>query len=315
MRNVAQRVGALVGLAMAGLLGATAQDGKAGDGQLGFQKAASPVMEQLNSFHNALLVVITLIVLLVLGLLAYVAVRYNRKANPAASKISHNTLIEVIWTSVPVAILVLIAIPSFNLLYYQDREPEPDLVIKATGYQWYWEYEYPQQDNGEDGIQLAQPISFAGYMVPVDAYEPGNEAQYQQAQARLKDFLGLDQAPELTRLLDTDTRVVVPVDTTVVVEVTAGDVLHSFTVPAFGFKMDAVPGRLNRTWFKATRTGTFYGQCSELCGKDHAYMPIAVEVVSREAFDAWVARRSPSVSARASDQRERAALLAQPALD
>lgn len=253
---------------------------KAKDGQLGFMEPATPIMERLTDFHTMLLVIITAIVLLVAGLLAWVIFRYNSKANPEPSKVSHNTLIEVVWTVVPVLILVVIAIPSFRLLYAQDRIPEADLVIKATGHQWYWTYEYPDYDN----------MTFDAIMLPERYFDdPATETQAErtESEGRLARFLGRADAPSTYRLLDTDTRVVVPVDTVVKVLVTASDVLHSWTVPAFGIKMDAVPGRLNETWFKATQTGTFYGQCSEICGIRHSFMPIVVEVVTQEEFDRW----------------------------
>ena len=176
------------------------------------------------------------------------------KANPEPSKTTHNTLVEVVWTVLPILILVVIAIPSFRLLYFQREIPQAELTVKAVGYQWYWGYEYP--DNGD----------FAFDSLMLNDEERGDQP----------------------RLLATDTAMVVPVDTTVRVIVTAADVLHAFAMPAFGLKMDAVPGRLNETWFKAEKTGTFYGQCSELCGIRHAFMPIRIEVVSKEAFAAWV---------------------------
>lgn len=229
-------------------------DGMAVPKQLGLQAAASPVMEDLVSFHHFLLILITVIVLFVTGLLAYVMIRFNAKANPVPSKTTHHTLIEVAWTVIPILILVAIAIPSFRLLYKQLEIPEAELTIKATGYQWYWGYEYP--DNGG--------LSFDSNMVP--------EAD-------------LNGRP---RLLAADNPLVVPVDTTVRVIVTGADVIHAFAVPAFGVKIDAIPGRLNETWFKATRTGIFYGQCSELCGQAHAFMPIEVHVVSKEEFAQWL---------------------------
>jgi cytochrome c oxidase subunit 2 len=222
----------------------------------GLQAAATPVMEDIHSFHNLLLTVIVAIVVFVTALLLYVMVRFNRKSNPTPSKTTHNTLLEVLWTVVPVMILVIIAIPSFRLLYKEVVIPQADLTIKATGYQWYWGYEYP--DNGG--------ISFDANIV---------------ADADLK--------PGQPRLLATDNDVVVPVDTTVRVIVTGADVIHSWAVPSFGVKIDAVPGRLNETWFHATKTGMYYGECSELCGQSHAFMPIAIKVVSKEDFAAWVA--------------------------
>lgn len=222
--------------------------------QLGFQEAATENMSIITDFNNFLLYLMTAITVFVLGLLIYVMVRFNAKANPEPSKTSHNTLIEVIWTVVPILILVVIAIPSFRLLYFQRDIPEADLTVKAVGYQWYWGYEYP--DHGD----------FAFDSLMLSDEERGDQP----------------------RLLATDTAMVVPVDTTVRVVVTAADVLHSWAMPAFGVKMDAVPGRLNETWFRAEKTGTYYGQCSELCGIRHAFMPIRVEVVSQEEFAAWV---------------------------
>jgi len=221
---------------------------------LGLQEAASPIMEQMVSFHNLLLVIIIAITIFVAALLVWAMIRYNRRANPEPAKFHHNTTLEVLWTVVPILILVVIAIPSFRLLYAQHSYPKPDVTIKATGYQWYWQYEYPEAG-----------FSFGSFMVE-DA----------------------DLKPDQPRLLAVDADVVVPVDKTVQVLVTAADVMHNWTVPAFGSKIDAIPGRVNRTWFKATETGTFYGQCSELCGTRHAFMPIAVRVVTQEEYDAWL---------------------------
>ena len=226
--------------------------------QMGFQDAATPLMERVTSFHDLLLVIITLISLFVLALLVYVMYRFNEKANPTPSRTTHNTTIEVLWTVIPVVILVVIAIPSFKLLYYSDVIPKADMTIKATGNQWYWTYEYP--DHGK--------FSFDSNIV---------------AEADLKEGQ--------PRLLAVDNRIVVPVDTVVRVQVTASDVLHAWAMPAFGVKIDAVPGRLNETWFGPVKNeGVYYGQCSELCGGKHGFMPIAVEVVSKEKFDAWVAK-------------------------
>ncbi|WP_293549543.1 cytochrome c oxidase subunit II [Parvibaculum sp.] len=238
----------------------------AAPGQMGFQEAVTPVMEDIESFHHFLLIIITAIVLFVSALLVYVMVRFNRKSNPTPSKTSHNTLIEVLWTVLPVLILVVIAIPSFRLLYKELVVPPAELTIKATGNQWYWGYEYP--DNGG--------ISFDANMVPEDE---------------------LNGRP---RLLATDEAVVVPVDTTVRVIVTGADVIHAWAVPAFGVKVDAVPGRLNETWFRAEKTGIYYGQCSELCGQGHAFMPIEVHVVSKEDFAAWL-EKAKTASGRADE--------------
>jgi cytochrome c oxidase subunit 2 len=204
------------------------------------QGSATQVMDDITSFHNWLLITITLITLFVLALLAIIVVKFNAKANPVPSRTTHNTLIEVAWTLIPVLILVAIAVPSFRLLFLELDIPKADLTIKATGKQWYWSYAYP--DNGKF---------------------------------------------EFDSLLACD-EVVVPVNKVVRVETTGADVIHSFAVPAFGIKIDAIPGRLNETWFKANKVGVYYGQCSELCGKDHAYMPIAVRVVSDQDFAAWV---------------------------
>ncbi|MGV8995312.1 MAG: cytochrome c oxidase subunit II [Parvibaculaceae bacterium] len=236
--------------------------GMAVPGQMGFQEAVTPVMEDIESLHHYLLIIITAIVVIVTGLLLYVMVRFNRKANPIPSKTSHHTWLEVAWTVVPIMILIMIVVPSFRLLYKELVIPTPELTIKATGNQWYWDYEYP--DNGD--------ISFSAVL--------------------LKDA-DLNGRP---RLLATDEVVVVPVDTTVRVIVTGADVIHAWAVPAFGVKVDAVPGRLNETWFKATKTGIYYGQCSELCGQDHAFMPIEVHVVSKEDFAAWVAGKTKGAS-------------------
>jgi cytochrome c oxidase subunit 2 len=225
--------------------------------QMGFQPAASPVMEEISHFHDILLVIITLITIFVLALLLYVVWRFSEKRNPTPSKTTHNTLIEVVWTVVPVLILVYIAFKSFPLLYFTDVTPEPDMTIKAVGHQWFWSYEYP--DNGN--------FTFDAYMIQ-DA--------------------DIDPSKGQIRLLSTDNNLVVPVDATIKVLLAADDVIHAFAMPAFGVKEDAVPGRLNETWFKATKEGLYYGQCSELCGNGHAYMPIVIEVVSKAKFDEWV---------------------------
>src|SRR5690606_5968923 len=226
------------------------------DWQLGLQDAASPQMERVTDFHNLLLVVITAITLFVLALLIYVIVRFNEKRNPEPAKTTHNTMVEVLWTVVPVIILVAIAIPSFKLLYYLDRTDDAEMTLKAIGRQWYWSYEYPDSGN----------FTFDANMVQ-DA----------------------DLTPEQPRLLATDNVVVLPVDTNIRLLITASDVLHSWAMPSLGIKLDAVPGRVNETWVRIDREGTYYGQCSELCGVNHAYMPIEVRAVSKEAYAAWVA--------------------------
>jgi cytochrome c oxidase subunit 2 len=225
--------------------------------QLGLQEPASERMTRIVDLHNFVLWIITAICIFVLALLVWIAVRYNAKANPTPTATTHNTTLEVLWTVIPVAILVAIAIPSFRLLYYEDVIPPADITIKAIGKQWYWSYEYP--DNGNftfDALMLADRVA-AQQGVP--------------------------------RLLGTNNHVVVPINKTVRIITTGADVIHAWTIPAFGVKIDAVPGKLNQTWFNATREGTFYGECSELCGARHAFMPITVEVVSQERFDQWVA--------------------------
>jgi cytochrome c oxidase subunit II len=239
--------------------------------QLGFQTAASPIMEQITSFHTYVTIIITLIALFVLALLIYVMVRFNERANPQPSRSTHNTALEIAWTVIPVLILVAIAIPSFRLLFAQYDFPKADLHITATGNQWYWSYEYP--DHG---------ITFDSIMVP--------EADLKEGQPRL---------------LTVDREVVVPVNKNVIVGLKSNDVIHDWAVPAFGVKLDAVPGRLQSTWFRAEREGIYYGQCSELCGRNHAFMPITVRVVSEEAFNDWLAK-TKSASAK-DDERNLAA--------
>jgi cytochrome c oxidase subunit 2 len=226
--------------------------------QLGFQDPATPVMERLESLHNGeLMWIITAVTVFVMVLLLYIIIRFNAKSNPEPSKTSHNTLLEVIWTTIPILILVLIAVPSVKLHYFMnDVPPDADLTLKVTGYQWYWGYEYPDQ-----GVK-----EYSSNLLRDSAGNPTGEP----------------------RLLAVDNEVVVPVDKVVRVQMTAADVIHAWAVPAFGVKMDAVPGKLNETWFKATKTGIFYGQCSELCGVNHGFMPIRVRVVTADEFAAWV---------------------------
>jgi cytochrome c oxidase subunit II len=250
--------GAAIGtwLATAGI--ANADVGQPAPWQLGLQEAASPVMADIAWFHDLLLWIISAIVLFVLVLLAIVVLRFNARSNPTPSRTTHNPVLEVMWTLVPVIILVVIAVPSFRLLFLELDAPKPDLTVKATGKQWYWSYNYP--DNGN--------FEFDSLIVEEKDLKPGQP-----------------------RLLTVDNEMVVPANKVVHVLVTGADVIHSFAVPSFGIKIDAVPGRLNDTWFKATSEGTFHGQCSELCGKDHAFMPITVRVVSDTEFNAWVAEK------------------------
>ncbi len=247
--------------AMTGLLSASTafagenDYGIASDWQMDTQAPATDLMSNMIDFHNLLLWIIGLVVVFVAGLLLVVIFKYNAKSNPTPAKFTHNTLIEIIWTVAPIMVLVIIAIPSFDLLYKQRVIPEPDFTIKVVGNQWYWSYEYP--DHGD--------IAFDSVMVPEDELKEGQP-----------------------RLLAVDNEVVVPVNKTVRLVVTGADVIHAWTIPSFGVKIDTVPGRLNEAWFKANREGIYYGQCSELCGKDHAFMPIAVRVVSEGEFAKWL---------------------------
>jgi cytochrome c oxidase subunit II len=237
------------GAALAGL-------GQPSSWQLGLQQSVTPVMDYIIWFHDYLLWIIGGITAFVLVLLIICMVRFNARSNPVPSRTTHNTLLEILWTVIPIAILLAIAVPSFKLLFLELHVPPADLTVKATGKQWFWTYSYP--DNGK--------FEFDSLLVR-------DEKQLR---------------PDQPRLLGVDNEMVVPVNKVVRVQTIGADVIHSFAVPSFGIKIDAVPGRLNETWFKATKEGIYYGQCSELCGKDHAFMPIAVRVVSEQAFTAWV---------------------------
>ena len=225
------------------------------DWQLGFQEPASPVMRSVLELHDFVLIMMTAITIFVLLLIIYVVFRFRKSVNPTPSKRTHNAFIEILWTGIPVIILIAMAIPSFKLLYEQDVIPEADMTVKVIGHQWYWEYQYPEQDN----------ISFESYMIPDQDLEEGD-----------------------IRLLTVDNKLVLPINKNIHVLVTAGDVLHSFAMPSLGVKKDAVPGRLNETWMNIEKTGIYRGQCSELCGTGHGYMPIVIEAVSQEDFVAWV---------------------------
>jgi cytochrome c oxidase subunit II len=256
--------------AVAGMSAAHAAEGHAEPWQMGLQAANSPSMENIHWFHNYLLLpIITVITLFVLALLIYVMVKFNAKANPVPSRTTHNTMIEVAWTVIPILILVVIAIPSFRLLYLQRNIPVADMTIKVIGNpSWNWTYEYPDLGVNEDGTAKA---SFTAFLREEAA------------------DLGKAKAANVPYLLATDVPVVVPVGKTVKLIITSDPdgIIHAWTIPSFGMKIDAIPGRLNEDWFKAEREGVFYGQCSELCGKDHAYMPIEVHVVSQDKYDAW----------------------------
>lgn len=225
--------------------------------QIDFQEAASPLMSELHSFHHFLLFIIIAIVVFVLLLLGYVMYKFNAKRNPIPATFTHNIAIEVIWTVIPIIILIVIAIPSFRLLKMADHAPPADVTVKVVGSQWYWSYSYPDHGN----------IEFDSNLIQEKDLKPGQ-----------------------TRLLEVDNRVIVPQGSVIKFLVTASDVIHSFAVPSLGIKTDAVPGRVNQTWTKIDKKGVYYGQCSELCGVNHGFMPIAIEVVSKEEFAEWVAK-------------------------
>jgi len=245
---------AMLALALAGLAVGGAHAEEPQPWELGLQPAASLSAERIDSFHSLLLWIITLIALFVLGLLLYVVWRFRASKNPVPTRTSHNTVIEVLWTVVPIMILVIIAIPSFKLLYYVDKTHDAELTLKAIGHQWYWSYEYPDSK-----------VSFDA-MVIEDA----------------------DLKPGQLRLLDTDNRVVLPVHTNIRLLIASTDVIHAWTVPPLGININAVPGRLNETWVNIEREGVYYGQCFQLCGINHGFMPIAIEAVSKPAFAKWL---------------------------
>ncbi len=247
------------------------------DKGLWLQAAANEQASRVGDFHELLLWIITIIAVFVFILVFWVMFRYRAKANPVPSKTSHNTFIEFVWTVMPIGILVAIGFWSIPLLYFQDVVPETEFAVRVTGNQWNWTYNYP--DHGG--------IEFTSTVVPDSAFKDTAEAE--EYNSSLSAFLGRPTRIQY-RLLETNNRLVVPVNTRVKVQLTGSDVIHSWAVPAFGVKLDAVPGRLNETWFEVDEVGTYYGQCSELCGKDHAFMPIAVEVVSKEEFANWVER-------------------------
>jgi len=223
--------------------------------EIGMQAAYGPLKAQEIWLHDIVLVIITLITLFVAGLLGWVMYRYNAERNPVPTRTSHNTVIEILWTVIPVLILVVIAIPSFRLVYYLDRTPDPELTIKVTGHQWYWEYTYPDKNN----------INFSSYIIPDDQLKPGQ-----------------------LRLLTVDNDLVVPVGKNIRVLTTSGDVIHSFFIPALGVQRYAIPGRTIETWFRADKPGVFYGQCNQICGTNHSRMPIVVRAVSPEDFATWL---------------------------
>ena len=223
---------------------------------LGLVEPVTPSAQMIYDFHNWLLLMCVVISAIVLGLIIYIGIRFNKKANPVPSKTSHNVLLEVVWTVIPVLILVAIAFPSYRVLYFTDKVADPEMTLKITGNQWFWSYEYSDYDIEFDSLPLSEDEIAEMY--------PGGH-----------------------RLLETDTRVVLPVDTDIQLLMTSNDVLHNWAMPAFAIKMDTVPGRINETWIRIEKEGVFYGQCSELCGINHYFMPIVVEAVSKEEFDRW----------------------------
>lgn len=261
MQKVIAIAAAIAGVALV-WSGASAQEAPVGqphNWEIWHQPAVTTIGTGLFDFHRLLIYIITGICLLVFVLLAYVIYRFNERRNPRPATTSHNTLLEVAWTILPVLILLVIAVPSFRLLYYADRAPNPEMTLIVHGYQWYWGYEYPDQ-------QIAE---FSSYLIPDDQLRPGQP-----------------------RLLSVDQPVVLPVDTDIQILVTGSDVIHSWSVPAFGVKRDAIPGRMNEMWVRITREGTYYGECYELCGTNHGFMPIEVHAVSRAAFNDWVRQKT-----------------------
>ncbi len=230
---------------------------------MNFRPAATPVMEDIIDFHNLLLVIEVIIVLFVLGLMLYIIVKFNAKSNPVPSKTTHNSFLEVVWTAVPIIILIVIAVPSMKLLYFMDKAPKDqvEMTLKVIGHQWYWSYEYPDADN----------LAFDSNLIPDEE---------------------IDTSKGQIRLLEVDNRVAIPVDTTIRVIMTSDDVIHNWAVPAFGIKMDTVPGRINEAWIRvpASKAGIYRGQCSELCGVNHGYMPIVIEAISKQDFTKWLNR-------------------------
>ena len=243
---------------------AAAGTGQPSPGQIGFQEAVTPVAVDIHALHDYVNVIIFIITAFVLGLMLYAMWRFSEKRHPVPTRTTHNTLIEVLWTVLPVFVLLIIAIPSFKLLYFQYSYPTPGLTIKAVGHAWNWSHEFPDQGINVDSVMLRD----------------------REREEAISAGMPPEQVP---RNLAVDNEVLVPVNTVVHVLATSTDVIHSWTIPSFGSKVDAVPGRITATWFQVTREGIYFGQCSELCGKDHAFMPIAIRVVKQQVFNDWVA--------------------------
>ena len=276
--------------------------------QLGLQEPATEVARQINAFHDLLLWIITAITLFVLALLIYVIMRFNEKSNPTPSRTSHNTAIEVAWTVIPIFILLIIAVPSFKLLYKQYDFPKADVTVKATGHQWYWTHDYPEHGFGFDSVMMKDEDLLKKKL---------GEAEFNNKYGKLPDIerfkaMYADAAPlwvesKMLRMLSVDNELVLPVNKNVHILITADDVIHNWTIPSFGVKTDAVPGRTLATWFKAEKTGMYYGQCSELCGKDHAAMPIAVRIVPENVYASWSAAMKAKDKKKARDIIQQAA--------
>ena len=238
--------------------------------QMNFQPAATPVMEKITDFHNLLLIVEVAIVVFVLILMLIIIVKFNSKSNPEPSKTTHNTALEVVWTVIPIVILIVLAVPSMKLLFFMDKAQNPEMTLKITGHQWYWSYQYP--DNGN--------FEFDSNIVPDDEIKPGQR-----------------------RLLEVDNQVVIPVNTEIRLLMTSDDVIHNWAIPSFGVKMDTVPGRTNESWIKVTKPGVYYGQCSELCGVNHGYMPIHIKAIPKAEFAAWVMKAKKEFSSNETDDK------------
>ena len=289
IRSVPAALAAAFGVWLWSTAGAVAGLGQPSDRQMGLQDPATEVAIEINKFHDLVNIIIIAIAVFVLILLAIVIFRFNERANPTPSRTTHHTGLEIAWTVIPILILVVIAIPSFKLLYLQYSYPKPDLTIKAIGNAWYWEHEFPDHD----GFKVTSNMVRDEDVLKAELGEAEYDKRYKglEGLALIKrqyaDALPLYKKRNQVRMLSVDNEIAVPENKVVHVLVTATDVIHNWTIPSFGSKVDAVPGRITATWFKATRRGIYYGQCSELCGKDHSAMPIALRVVSQADFDAW----------------------------
>jgi cytochrome c oxidase subunit 2 len=312
IRGNMQRIGstaaalvATVGFMISSTVGALAGLGQPTDRQMGLQEPATEVALSIVQFHDFVNIIIIAITVFVFILMAIVLVRFNERANPVPSRTTHHTGLEVAWTVIPVLILVVIAIPSFKLLYLQYSYPKPDLTIKAIGHAWYWDHEFPDHD----GFKVTSNMVRDEDVLKAELGQAEFEKRYKGLEGLpLLRQMHADASPlyrkrNLVRMLSVDNEIAVPENKVVHVLVTASDVIHNWTIPSFGSKVDAVPGRITATWFRATKRGMYYGQCSELCGKDHASMPIAVRVVSQADFDAWAGALKAAKNERDSGKR------------